>query len=280
VVDPTVKIWADCEHALEAMEDHIEESNGERKEWLQQCQEWKKTHAFDYVRAPEGMIKVQQVIEAMNKFLHDKKIVEDRDVTICTGVGNHQMMAAQFVRWTRPRSMITSGSLGVMGAGLPYAIGAQVALPESMTILIDGDGSFNMTHIDLQTVKRYNLPIKIAIMNDARQQMVWIWQKLFFDGRYISVDNHNPDFLLLAKAHGIECMECSKEEDLPGVIEKWLTHDGPMLIDFKVVPDICLPMVAPGKALDEMILLQDREFVFGSSDEELGQMKFEGLAPS
>mmetsp|Transcript_168318 Transcript_168318/g.298217 ORF Transcript_168318/g.298217 Transcript_168318/m.298217 type:complete len:674 (+) Transcript_168318:150-2171(+) len=280
VVDPTVKIWADCEHALEAMEDHIEESNGERKEWLQQCQEWKKTHAFDYVRAPEGKIKVQQVIEAMNKFLHDKKIVEDRDVTICTGVGNHQMMAAQFVRWTRPRSMITSGSLGVMGAGLPYAIGAQVALPESMTILIDGDGSFNMTHIDLQTVKRYNLPIKIAIMNDARQQMVWIWQKLFFDGRYISVDNHNPDFLLLAKAHGIECMECSKEEDLPGVIEKWLTHDGPMLIDFKVVPDICLPMVAPGKALDEMILLQDREFVFGSSDEELGQMKFEGLAPS
>jgi len=102
----------------------------------------------------------------------------------------------------------------------------------------------------------------------------------FFDGRYVSVDNVNPDFVMLAKSHGIEALRCETEEDLPKVIEKWLTYPGPMLVDFKVVPDICLPMVAPGKALDEMILLEDREMVFGSSDEELGSMKFEGLAPS
>merc|ERR1711879_610361 len=96
-------------------------------------------------------------------------------------------------------------------------------------------------------------------MNDARQQRVWIWQRLFFDGRYISVDNVNPDFVKLAQAWGMESMACDNEDDLPRVVEKWLTHDGPMLIDFKVVPDICLPMVAPGKALDEMILLEDRE---------------------
>lgn len=176
--------------------------------------------------------------------------------------------------------MITSGSLGVMGAGLPFAIGAQIGNPDSLTILVDGDGSFNMTNMDLQTVARYRLPIKMAVMNDGRQQMVWIWQRLFFDGRYLSVDNVNPDYAELAASHGIEAVRCESEADLPGAIEKWLSYDGPMLVDFKVVPDICLPMVAPGKALDEMLLLPDREMVFGSSEEELGNLKFEGMAPS
>merc|ERR1719159_2420485 len=172
----------------------------------------------------------------MNAFLQSSGWMDQKEVFVCTGVGNHQMMSAQFLRWTRPRSMVTSGSLGVMGAGLPFAIGAQVANPDALTVLIDGDGSFNMTHMDLCTVKRYNLPIKMAIMNDGRQQMVWVWQRLFFEGRYISVDNVNPDFVLLAKAFGIKAKSCETEEELPGVIEEWLTHDGPMLIDFKVVP--------------------------------------------
>jgi len=281
VVQPTVAVWADTEHALQAMEGLIEApEDPAREEWKAQCQQWKKDHAFGYVKAPNGMIKTQQVIEATNAFLHKKGMMDDRDVFVCTGVGNHQMMAAQFVRWTKPRSMITSGSLGVMGVGLPFAVGTQVANPNALTILFDGDGSFNMTNMDLQTIKRYNLPVKIAVMNDERQQMVWIWQRLFFDGRYVSVDNVNPDFVQMARAHGIEAARCSTEEELPKVIEKWLTHDGPMLVDFKVVPDICLPMVAPGKALDEMILLQDRESVFGTSEEDLGSMRFEGLAPS
>merc|ERR1719265_2558566 len=139
------------------------------------------------------------------------------------------MMSCQFFRWTQPRSMITSGSLGVMGVGLPFAIGAQVAKPDSLTILVDGDGSFNMTNMDLWTIKRYNLPVKMAIMNDNRQQMVWIWQRLFFDGRYVSVDNVNPDYVKLAQAYGIEAVACDNEKDLPGVVEKFLSHDGPML---------------------------------------------------
>lgn len=282
VLNPTVAIHGDSAHALTAMKPLLEEGSGkpDRDAWVKQCQEWKETHAFNYVKAPGGRIKTQQVIQATNAFLHKKGWMDEKDVFVCTGVGNHQMMSAQFIRWTRPRSMITSGSLGVMGVGLPFAIGTQVANPKSLTILIDGDGSFNMTNMDLQTVKRYNLPIKMAVMNDARQQMVWVWQRLFFEGRYVSVDNVNPDYVQLAKSHGIEALRCETEEDLPKVVEQWLTHDGPMLVDFKVVPDICLPMVAPGKALDEMILLEDREAVLGTSDEELGSMKFEGLAPS
>lgn len=280
VIKPTVSVWADSEHALQAMEPLISAPADGREAWIKQCQEWKTKHAFGYVKAADGQIKTQQVLEAMNAFLHKKGWMDQKEVFVCTGVGNHQMMTAQFVRWTKPRSMVTSGSLGVMGAGLPFAIGTQVANPDALTILIDGDGSFNMTNMDLATVRRYNLPVKMAVMNDGRQQMVWVWQRLFFDGRYISVDNVNPDFVKLAQAHNIEAFSCEREEDLPAAIERWLTFDGPVLVDFKVVPDICLPMVAPGKALDEMILLGDRTAVLGTSDEDRGEMKFTGLAPS
>ncbi|CAJ1339955.1 unnamed protein product [Effrenium voratum] len=277
VLQPTVAVWADAGHALEALEPLL--TTPDREEWLKQCQDWKTKHAFGYVKAPGGQLKTQQVIAEINRYLQEKKVMENKDVFVATGVGNHQMMACQFLRWTKPRSFITSGSLGVMGAGLPFAVGAQVANPDALTILIDGDGSFGMTNMDLQTVKRYKLPIKMAVMNDDRQQMVWIWQRLFFEGRYISVTNDNPDFVALAKAYDIPAVLCDNEADLPKVIEQWLTHDGPMLVEFKIVPDICLPMVAPGKALDEMIMLEDRDAVLGS-EEELGSMKFEGLAPS
>jgi len=281
VVKATIPIWADSEHALTAMEPGIEtEDTASREAWVKQCQDWKEQYAFGYVKAPGGRIKTQQVIEATNDFLQKSGWMDSKDVFFCTGVGNHQMMSCQFIRWNRPRQMITSGSLGVMGAGLPFSVGVQVANPKALTILIDGDGSFGMTNMDLQTVVRYNLPVKIAIMNDARQQMVWIWQRLFFDGRHISVDNVNPDFVKLAQAWGMEAAMCDNEADLPAAVEKWLNFDGPMLMDFRVVPDICLPMVAPGKALDEMILLEDREAIFGKSEDEMGTMKFEGLAPS
>jgi len=283
VVKATVPIWSDCALALQVMLDGIvAPKDGSREKWLAQCKEWKDSHPFDYVKCTDGKIKTQQVIQAIDTELEAKKLKDKKKVFVCTGVGNHQMMSCQFLRWTNPRQFITSGSLGVMGVGLPFAVGTQVANPDSLTILIDGDGSFNMTSMDLVTIKRYNLPIKIAVMNDERQQMVWIWQRLFFEGRHVSVNNTaNPDYVKLAQANGIEAMCCETEEDLPGVVEKWLSHPGPMLVEFKVVPDICLPMVAPGKALDEMILLEDREFVFGSGEEETqGEMKFEGLAPS
>jgi acetolactate synthase-1/2/3 large subunit len=277
VVEPTIKIWSDCTHAVSALLDFVEAPEiKEREQWVKQCQDWKAQHPLTYVKRPDGKIKVQQVLEETNRFLQAKGLMDSREVNVCTGVGNHQMMAAQFIRWNRPRSFITSGSLGVMGSGLPFAIGAQIAMPDSLTFLVDGDGSFNMTNMDLCTVKRYNLPLKMAIMNDGKQQMVWIWQKLFFDGRYISVDNVNPDFVKLAEAHGIKAVACSTEKELPKVIEEWIMHDGPMLVDFQVISDICLPMVAPGKALDEMILLKDRDLLMG---EQLG-ITFEGQAPS
>jgi len=207
------------------------------------------------------------------------------DIFVSTGVGNHQMMACQFYRWTQPRSIISSGSLGTMGYGLPAAIGAAVGNPDAHIFLIDGDGSFNMTLNDLGTVMELQLPIKILIMNDARQQMVHVWQRLFFDNRLVATDNRNPDFVKLAASYGFEAFACEHEGDLAATIEKMIECKGPCLVDFKVVPDICLPMVAPGKALDDMILFgeltlddDDEHSPTGNSNKQT--VKFEGLAPS
>jgi acetolactate synthase-1/2/3 large subunit len=244
----------------------------ERDVWHRRVSGLKKDNPFGYHALSDGRIKTQQAVEMINIVGSKLGLLDNSFIT--TGVGNHQMMAAQFIDWTQPRQCVTSGSLGTMGVGLPFAIGAQVANPDSTVILIDGDGSFNMTCGELQTAARYNLPVKIAIMNDARQQMVWVWQKLFHGERYISTHNANPDYGMFAGSFGIGYHTVSDVKDLEKATEAWLTAPGPQFMDFKVVPDICLPMVAPGKGLQEMMLLQDHARLWGN------EVEFTGMAPS
>jgi acetolactate synthase-1/2/3 large subunit len=253
VLTPTVGVAGDCKDALKALMPMVDPGTAKspaRQEWVRHCAELKEKFAFGYTPCADNKIKTQQVIEA----LYNGHRPQDEKRVVSTGVGNHQMMSCQFIRWTQPRSIITSGSLGTMGFGLPAAIGAQVANPDKMVVLVDGDSSFNMTLNDLGTVIENKLPIKIAIMNDFRQQMVVVWQELFFDGRQTATKNVNPDFVQLAEAYGIESFRCSTVEELPGAVERFVSATGPILVDFRVVPDICLPMVAPGKGLDEMFL--------------------------
>jgi acetolactate synthase-1/2/3 large subunit len=151
--------------------------------------------------------------------------------------------------------MLTSGSLGTMGVCVPYAIGAKLSNPHDIVICIDGDGSFCMTCSDLQTVAELNIPIKICIMNDGKQQMVKIWQKLFFNGRYVATDNKNPDFVKLGESYGIKSIKCDTVHKLKSITEEMLKYnDGPILVEYKVTPDICLPLVSPGKSLSDMII--------------------------
>ena len=254
VIDPTVAVAGDCRDALKILLPLVKGApQAERDGWLQRCGQLKESYPFSYTPAPDGKLKTQSVIEAL---YHGLKPVQEK-LVVSTGVGNHQMMACQFIRWTEPRSIVTSGSLGTMGFGLPSAIGAQVANPDKTVLLIDGDGSFNMTLNDLGTVLENQLPLKMAIMNDHKQQMVVVWQKLFFDGRTVATNNVNPDFVALAQAYGIEAFKCDHTDDLPAAIDRFVNAKGPVLCDFRVVPDICLPMVAPGKGLDEMFLPGD-----------------------
>jgi len=224
-----------------------------RELWRQTVVDLQEKHPFTYI-PPEDpdQFKLQQVLCELQMYL--KETGRDQNTLWTTGVGNHQMMACQFVQWRWPRRMMSSGSLGTMGVGLPFAIGAQIRRPDLTVIDVDGDGSFNMTSNDLRTLAAHNLPVKIALMNDERQQMVHIWQTLYFEGRYVVTQNHNPDYVKLAEAHGIHGMRCTTAADLPAAVQEFIDCKGPVLCEFKIQPDMCTPMVAPGAALDDMLL--------------------------
>lgn len=227
-----------------------------RKSWLKKIKEWKEKHPFKYNKDKNHM-STQEVIDEINNYLHNIN-----NYIVTTGVGNHQMMSSQFIKWRHPKSFISSGSLGVMGVGLPYAIGAQIANPNKMVIDIDGDGSFNHTLSELKTVQNYNLPIKIAIMNDTNFSMVRAWEELFFNKQYTATDlNRNPDYAELAESFGIKGITCSNRKDLKDTIEEFLTYDKAIVCDFRVIPNLCLPLVSPGSGLDDMVLFNDKNII-------------------
>ena len=233
-----------------------------RKDWIAQTSEWKEKFPFRWDAAPDSHIKTQDVISELNTQLSDIK----QNKLITTGVGNHQMFAAQFIKWDTPQTMITSGSLGVMGVGLPYAIGCQIANPDNLVIDIDGDGSFHHTLAELKTIKDHKLPIKIAIMNDGHMSMVRVWEKLFFEERYTATDlSNNPDYVALAESFGIKGMVCSTKKELEHKMKFFLNYPGPILCDFKTETDMCLPLVGPGRALDDMILHRENILLDGSA---------------
>ena len=235
----------------------------ERMNWVYKIAELKRNLPFKYKKLDDNKIKTQDVLTTLNKILLENNLNEK--TIISTGVGNHQMMAAQFIKWKYPNRMITSGSLGVMGAGLPYAIGSQIGNPNSLVIDIDGDSSFNHTLSDLKTIVEYNLPIKIFILNDNNQSMVRVWEELFFDKRYTATScEKNPEYHLLANSYGIKSLYCHDSVNLSDMIHIALNYDGPILCHFKVETDKCLPLVAPGKGLDEMILESNNDFDFSN----------------
>ncbi|VVU95742.1 Thiamine pyrophosphate enzyme, N-terminal TPP binding domain [seawater metagenome] len=250
IVKPDISIQAHAKDFLQIMNKQDYKKDNYQN-WHKQINEWKLKFPFYYHPSENGKPKTQEVIKKIYNYVQKNKI--NQDMIITTGVGNHQMMAAQFYRWSRPKSILTSGSSGTMGVGLPFAIGAQVANPSKKVVVFDGDGSFNMTLNDLGTVVQNNLPIKIVIFNDKRQQMVYVWQKLFFEERFIATDNVNPDFVKLAESYGMQAIDCNNSDDVDTTIELMFETNQPILVDFNIEPDTCLPLVAPGKNLDEMI---------------------------
>jgi acetolactate synthase-1/2/3 large subunit len=204
-----------------------------RPEWFSQIAAWKKKYPFDYEReTPGSLIKPQTVIEEISNQVADIK----KDVVITTGVGQHQMWAAQHFRWRYPRSMVTSGGLGTMGFGLPSAIGAKVARPDAIVIDIDGDASFNMSLQELSTAAQFNIGVKILVLNNEEQGMVTQWQSLFYESRFSWTHQTNPDFVKLADAMGLKGFRVKEQSELKDTIKQWLEADGPVLLE--VVVDV------------------------------------------
>ena len=230
-----------------------------RPQWLVRCLYAKEKYPFTYIKSEkdEKKIKPQDVLCALQDFLD--KYLTFKKYIITTGVGNHQMMAAQFIKWRYPKAFITSGSLGVMGVGLPYAIGCQIANPDKLVIDFDGDGSFNHTMSDLKTAVEHKLPIKIMIMNDGHQSMVHAWEKLFYNNRITATtQERNPNYADLAESFGAKGIVCNDRDDLEKCISVMMNYkEGPIVCDFKVESDYCFPLVAPGKGLHEMITAEN-----------------------
>jgi acetolactate synthase-1/2/3 large subunit len=197
----------------------------------------------------------QRVVSELDKQILAAGKMDDAIFT--TGVGIHQMVTAQLITWTKPRQMLTSGSLGTMGVALGYCIGAKLANCGKLVIAVDGDGSFNMTFTELKTVAEEKIPIKIMILDNESQMMVEYWQRLFHDGRLLAVRNsQNPDYCTLAKAFGIKSVYADSEDQLEEKMREFLFDDPdePVLFHVRVERTPCLPLVAPGQPLDDMIL--------------------------
>jgi len=248
IVAPTVSVVGDCGVNMEAMVPQLHAKP--RTAWLAQVADWKENFPFTYTKAGPGeLMKPQTVIEE----LYQQTIHRD-DVVIATGVGQHQMWAAQFYRWRDPRSVITSGGLGTMGYGVPAAVGAKLGAPDKMVIDIDGDGSFSMTAMEMATAAEYGVGCKWLLLNNEYQGMVRQWQDLFYKERHMATKMTNPDFCKLAEAMNVTAFRCTNAEELPEVMAKFLECEGPVLGEFMVDKnEHVYPMVAGGAALDEMV---------------------------
>jgi acetolactate synthase-1/2/3 large subunit len=217
--------------------------------WHAQVARLKKTHAMNYDRnAP--LIQPYAVIEEINRHTRGEAIIS-------TGVGQHQMWAAQYFDFREPRLWLTSGSMGTMGFGLPAAIGAQFARRDRVVIDIDGDASIRMNLGELETVTTYNLPVKIVVLNNYGDGMVRQWQKLFFKGRFSASDKslHKKDFVKAAQADGFPwAMRLDRREDLQHMIREFIEFEGPAFLEVVIDPDAGVyPMVGPGASYAEMI---------------------------
>jgi acetolactate synthase I/II/III large subunit len=217
--------------------------------WHAELEQLRQTHRMNYDRFSEK-IQPYYVIEEINRLTQGEAIIS-------TGVGQHQMWAAQYIDFKRPRLWLTSGSMGTMGFGLPAAVGAQIANPGALVIDIDGDASIRMNIGELETVTTYDLPVKVVVLNNYGDGMVKQWQKLFFKGRLSASDKslYKKDFIKAAQADGFQyAVRLDRKDDVPRVISEFIRFPGAAFLEVIIDPDAGVyPMVGPGQAYDEMI---------------------------
>ncbi|MCH8882253.1 MAG: biosynthetic-type acetolactate synthase large subunit [SAR324 cluster bacterium] len=241
-----VAIFSDAKDALSRLIEITPRQ--EHTPWRKKIDKWKKEQPLRYTK--NGKLKPQYIMEQISE-------LTDGDAILATDVGQHQMWAAQYYPFKRPRQWLTSGGLGTMGFGLPAALGAKVAHPEQEVWLISGDGSFQMNLQELATSTVYGIPVKVALFNNGSLGMVKQWQHLFYDQRYEGVELEKvPDFKLLAEAYGCVGMTVTDPEEVRPALEKAREiDDRTVLIDFQHDPmEHVYPMIPSGLSADEMQL--------------------------
>lgn len=233
----------------------------DHKEWIasfENCLEVEKEKViYPEVHPKEGWIKMGEVVDAVAEATKGNAVV-------VTDVGQNQMIAARYSKFTGGRSFISSGGLGTMGFGLPAAIGAKIGAAEKTVCLFVGDGGIQMTIEELGTIMQEKTGVKIFILNNNWLGNVRQWQELFFNKRYSQTRMQNPDYGAIASAYGIRCAIVEKREDLAGAVEEMLSDDAPAILDIHVEEeDNVMPMVAPGKPITNIMLNGKEIYEYG-----------------
>ena len=239
-------------------------SKPDLSEWWIHCNSWRTKYPLGFDEPTDGSVSPQYVIQRLSQIVGP-------DAIYVAGVGQHQMWAAQFVKYEKPRTWLNSGGLGTMGYAVPAAMGAKVGAPDSVVWAIDGDGCFQMTNQELATCALNNIPIKVAIINNESLGMVRQWQTLFYNQRYSNTDLHSkriPDFAKLAEAMGCVGLRCETKEDVDRVInEAMAINDRPVVVDFSVHRDAMVwPMVAAGTSNDDIVIAKSMAPVWDSQE--------------
>ncbi|MFQ5894259.1 MAG: biosynthetic-type acetolactate synthase large subunit [Nitrospinota bacterium] len=215
--------------------------------WHRQIREWRERYPLKYDR--DGSLKPQYVIEQIFE-------ATGGDALVVTGVGQHQMWTAQYYLFNEPGSFVTSGGLGTMGYGFPASLGCKVGQPDKEVVVIDGDGSFMMTLVELGTAAQYQIPVKVAIINNGYLGMVRQWQELFFEKRYSGVEYPVvPDFAKIAEGYSVRGYTVSQVDQVRDTLEQALAEPGPVVLDDRVTTEETVgPLVPAGAGNDEMRL--------------------------
>jgi acetolactate synthase-1/2/3 large subunit len=237
---------------------------GDYAAWWSVLNRWRDTYPLGYDLPTDGSLSPQYVIQRLGE-------ISGPDSIYASGVGQHQMWAAQFIKYEQPNTWINSGGLGTMGFAVPAAMGAKVGAPDKTVWAVDGDGCFQMTNQELVTCTINEIPIKVALINNSSLGMVRQWQTLFYNERYSNTDLHShriPDFVKLADAYGCHGLRCERPEDVDATIEKAMgMNDAPVVIDFVVNKDAMVwPMVAAGTGNDEILVARSLAPEWGSDN--------------
>ncbi|MCP2339843.1 acetolactate synthase-1/2/3 large subunit [Actinomadura rupiterrae] len=253
IVGDAREVIADLIVAIQA--EHDAGRRGDYTDWWRQLDAWRDTYPLGYDLPEDGTLSPQFVIERIGQ-------LAGPEAYYVAGVGQHQMWAAQFIKYERPGAFLNSGGAGTMGYSVPAAMGAKVGKPDSAVWSIDGDGCFQMTNQELATCAIEGIPIKVAVINNGNLGMVRQWQTLFYNERYSNTNLHSrriPDFVKLAEAYGCIGLRCERPEDVDAVIAKAMEiNDVPVIIDFVVHQDAMVwPMVAAGTTNDDIKIARD-----------------------
>lgn len=249
-VKATVKVLGDAKRTLPLVTELLKENS--HSEWLAEFRALDKKE-YDCIIENElysetGPIKMGEVVNRVTEATKNKAIC-------VTDVGQNQMMATRYFKFTESRSVVTSGGLGTMGFGLPAGIGAKYGAPDRDVCIFVGDGGLQMTIQELGTIMEYNIPVKIILLNNNFLGMVRQWQEMFFEERYSETKMHNPDFMKIADAYNIEGRKVVKREDLNEAIAEMLEHDGAYILEVEVeTKGMVFPMVPAGGSVSDIIL--------------------------